>query len=60
MLILILIAVGGMILSVQHDLVDVCLFKCVLIMESVVFRQVICYVGPPRLRCPNLQSKLWM
>jgi hypothetical protein len=42
MLILILLTVVVMILSVQHDLVDLdCLFICVLIMESTVFRQVI-------------------
>jgi hypothetical protein len=58
MLILILIAVGGMILLVQHELVVVvCLFKCVLIIESAVFRQVICSVGPRRPRCPSFAIK---
>jgi hypothetical protein len=58
MLILILIAFGGMILLVQHESVDVvCLFKSVLIIGSDVFRQVICSVGPPRLRCPCFAIK---
>jgi hypothetical protein len=40
MLIMILLTVGVMILSVQHDSVDfVTMFKCVLILESTLFRQ---------------------